>query len=93
MPSPVCLAPTKSISTSAVGECSTDGLPSRLCLGWAKNISPSALSRLRFPAMGEDERENEMVGAFAPTKNISPSVPCFEKEKRKNEEVGVLCPE
>ena len=93
MPSPVCLAPTKSISTSAVGEYSSDGLPSRLRLGWAKSISasavgghradclpqrterekrrqkeisPSALSSLRFPAMGEDERENEMVGALCP---------------------------
>ena len=33
---------------------------------WAKNISPSALPSLRFPAMEEDERENEMVGALCP---------------------------
>ncbi len=87
MPSPVCLAPTKSISTSAVGEYSSDGLPSRLRLAPTKNISTSAVGGHRADCLPQrTEREKRWQKEIA-----EPSVPCYGEDERENERVGTIC--
>ena len=76
MPSPVCLAPTKSISTSAVGEYSSDGLPSRLRLAPTKNISASAVGGHRADCLPQrtervdEEKASLPASLFLPKKAV-----------------------